>query len=242
MPGNQDWMSKGNASYTIYYTKTDISSVDEYMALIDSGLRNIHQFFNDSMHNVFSVYVHPGRQMLDEEWKSIWHDTAFKSECWMVASGSSSRLDILSPLAWEKEACEHHYTDKKSTLRLFTHELVHVYHEQIIRNNNFNDTRRIDWFVEGLATYVAGQCDEERVAAVKKAISAREAPYKFDDMWKGNNRYGYSGSMVMYLDTRYGRQKLLHLMQQTTLDQITTILEATESELIEEWMHYMGKI
>ena len=46
----------------------------------------------------------------------------------MVASGVAARLDMISPMAWDKQACEHSYKEADKTQQLITHELVHIYH------------------------------------------------------------------------------------------------------------------
>ena len=101
---------------------------------------------------------------------------SFKSECWMVASGIAGKLDMISPKMWDKEACEHSYSETEKVQQLITHELVHVYHAQLNNSPDFSDTEAIDWFVEGLATYASGQCDSSRIKEIKKAIAENKIP------------------------------------------------------------------
>jgi hypothetical protein len=124
----------------------------------------------------------------------------FKSECQMVASGIATKLDVISPKMWDTEACEHYYSDNQKTQRLITHELVHVYHGQWNQSPDFSNVEGIDWFVEGLATYASGQCDEQRIADVKKAITENKVPSSLDNFWTGKNKYGLSGSVVQFID------------------------------------------
>ena len=103
----------------------------------------------------------------------------------MVASGVSHRFDLISPKAWDKESCEHHYKDTTETQQLITHELVHVFHGQLNCSEDFSDVTGLDWFVEGLATYASGQCNDSRIAEIKKAIGLKEIPSSLDEFWTG---------------------------------------------------------
>ena len=93
----------------------------------------------------------------------------------MVASGVASKLDMLSPLQWAKESCEHDYADKLKTQQIIAHELVHVFHGQLNVSPDFSDVTNLDWFVEGLATYASGQLDKVRTKPqTHLIISGRE--------------------------------------------------------------------
>ena len=112
----------------------------------------------------------------------------------MVASGIAGKLDMISPKVWDKEAYEHSYSEPEKVQWLTTHELVHVYHAQLTSSPDFSDTEGIDWFVEGLATYTSGQCGSSRIKEIKKAIAENKIPGTLDGFWKGNLKYGLSGS------------------------------------------------
>src|SRR6187551_2042138 len=115
-------------------------------------MHTTRQFFKSPFKNRFQLFIHPNRQSLDSSWQKDWNMPAFKSECWMVASGIATRLDVISPRRWDKEACEHVYAETKKTQLLITHELIHVYHGQLNTSPDFSNVDGIDWFVEGLAT------------------------------------------------------------------------------------------
>jgi hypothetical protein len=159
----------------------------------------------------------------------------FKSECWMVASGVGDKLDMISPKTWDKVSCEHSYSNKIKTQQLITHELVHVYHGQLNVSKDFSDVENIDWFVEGLAVYASGQCDSARIADVKKVILNNQCPKSLDDFWKGNSKYGLSGSMVMFIDHKFGRNKIKGLLKFNKKSQILASLNISEKDLLTEW-------
>ena len=157
----------------------------------------------------------------------------------MVASGIASKIDMISPKNWDKESCEHTYSDAVNTQRLITHELVHVFHGQFNLSPDFGDVENIDWFVEGLATYVSGQCDPERIAKIKPAISGENVPDSLGKFWTGNLRYGLSGSMAMYIDHKYGKSTLISLLKYNKVSGILAALKTTENELIKGWKGYV---
>lgn len=237
-----DWLIERKKEFNLYFTEKDKDNIPEYIRYIDSGVLAIRQFFNDKFTSQFDVFVHPDRKSLDSQWRKDWNIPDFKSECWMVASGVATRLDLLSPGIWSIEACEHDNNDKLKTQQVITHELVHVYHGQVCRSKDFSDISGIDWFVEGLATYVSGQCDSERINEVKKAILKKETPGELDKFWTGNLRYAISGSMVMYIDKEYGRARLSALLKLKNKIEILSDLQLTEEKLISKWIDYISGV
>lgn len=234
-----NWISEKGKKYTIIYTSTDKSNIKEYQKSINSGIMHVETFFNTPYFKKFNVVIHPNRQSLDSTWQKDWNMPEFKSECWMVASGVASKLDMISPKLWDKQSCEHIYSDTKKTQQLITHELVHVYHGQINISPDFSNVEGIDWFIEGLATYASGQCDTSRIAEVKKAIFENKIPKSLDSFWSGKIKYGLSGSVVMYIDKKYGREKLKELLPTNNKSELLSILKITESELLNEWQKFI---
>jgi hypothetical protein len=120
--------------------------------------------------------------------------------------------------------------------------LVHVYHGQQNKSPDFSDISGIDWFIEGLAVYASGQCDTERIAEVKSALSENKVPENLNDFWSGKLRYGLSGTVVMFLDKKYGREVLISLLRYNDIRDIASQLNITEEEIVKEWKEYMHAI
>ncbi len=236
------WKSDKQKEYTLMYTSIDKINIKDYKNLVETGTKSVKHFFNDSFRNRFRVYVHPNRQSLDSVWQKDWNMPEFKSECWMVASGVATKLDIISPKLWDKESCEHIYSEINQTQQLITHELIHVYHGQYNISPDFSDTEGIDWFVEGLATYASGQCDSERIDQVKNALHENKIPESLDNFWKGKLKYGVSGSIVMYIDHKYGREKVKELLPLNKKSEILSALKTSESELLKSWKLYLQNL
>ena len=237
-----NWLTEKHSGYDIYYTSGDINNIKEYNKFFENGLKSTETFFNSTFDNKFFIYIHPNRNSLDSTWQKEWNMPDFKSECWMVASGTADRVDIISPLNWDKEACEHIYTETSKTQNLITHELVHVFHGQKNISKDFSAAEGIDWLIEGLAVYASGQSDTTRISEVKKAIMNNEIPENLDGFWSGKNKYGLSGTLVMYIDFKYGREKLIELLPLSKKSEVLTALKVTEQDLLDSWKFYMKTI
>jgi hypothetical protein len=236
---DENWIIEKHEGYSLWFTSADKKDREEYVKLVQNGLLSVKAFFSLPYKKPFDIYVHPNRHSLDTTWRKDWAMPDFKSECWMVASGVATKLDVISPKRWNSEACEHKYEEARKTQQLITHELFHVFHGQQNASPDFSNVEGIDWFVEGLATYASGQCDSARISEVKKAISENKTPGELDKFWTGRLKYGLSGSVVMFVDNKYGRAKLLELLRFNKKADVLSSLKITESELLVEWKKYI---
>lgn len=236
------WITEKHKGYNLIFTAPDKANSQEYSALVKNGILHVRSFFGDPYKRSFDVFIHPDRRSLDSTWQQDWKMPAFKSQCWMVASGVAARLDMISPKLWDRFACEHVYADAQKTQQLITHELIHVFHGQLNASPDFSNTEAIDWFVEGLATFASGQLDSQRIAEIKKSISANTVPKELDKFWTGKLRYGLSGSIILYIDNRYGRSMLKKLLPFNKKSDILAALQTTEAGLLESWKEYVQKL
>lgn len=236
---HDEWLVKKYPRFSVFYTSVDSADMQIYAPYFLNGLDDVERFFGVSFKNKFSIYIHPNRVSLDSVWQKDWGMPSFKSQCWMVASGVATKLDMISPKRWDSLACEHSYVDTLKTQKLIIHELVHVLHGQYGKSSDFSEINGIDWFVEGLATYVSGQCDSERMAEVKEAITQGNIPSSLANFWSGKLRYGLSGSVVIYIESEYGKDKLLELMAYSNLSEVLGALETNEANLVSGWKGYM---
>ena len=238
----KNWIVVQESGYTLHYTTIDSKNKNEYNELIKNGISSIHFFFDMKYKKGFDVFFHPNRKSLDSTWQKDWQMPQFRSECWMVASGIDTKLDVISPKMWDKESCEHIYTETKKTQQLITHELVHVFHGQLNKSPDFSNVEGIDWFVEGLATYASSQLDSTRLTEIKKAIADKNTPNTLDKFWAGKLKYGLAGSIVKYIDYKFGRNKLKELLSLTKKSEMLTTLNISEKELLTNWSAYMQNL
>jgi len=221
--------------YRLHYHSSDKIQAKKIAQWLDQGRTESTQFFNSDFKAEFDVSIFPNRDSLDAQWQKDWNMPDFKSQCWMVASGIAHRLDILSPSVWATQACEHNSKDEEATRKLILHELIHVFHGQHNPSPTFDNIDNIDWLVEGIAVYASSQLDTARYDRAKKAIIKGEGPVLLANMWKGEHRYGYSGSMIKYIDDTYGREVVIQLIGLTKIDEVLAVLAISEEELIDQW-------
>ena len=233
-----EWRTVLKKEYTVHYTDIDSNKITYIDSCVESGLNYITRFFQQSFPGKFDVDIFPNRALMDKQWQKDWGDTVFRSECWMIASGVAHRLDLLSPGAWKNEACDHNANDMTEIRKVIWHELVHVFHGQVNPDHTFSYIEKLDWLVEGVATIVSGQLDEERLQRIKKMIKDNKTPSTLDNFWKGQDKYGLSGTMVAFIDKKYGRKKLFDLLQQTKKDAVLNLLAISETQLLAEWKNF----
>lgn len=158
-----------------------------------------------------------------------------ETACWMVGAADDHSLFLLSPGVWKTEACEHEPEDETHRRLLITHEAVHVYHGQINPSEDIGLLEDIGWFVEGLATYVSGQLEASHAGRAAEAVASGNGPERLADAWSGPYRYGVAGSLVAYVDERWGREKLRAALEVTTQEELLAQLGTTEEALLADW-------
>ena len=127
------------------------------------------------------------------------------SQCWMVGMGTADLMVVLSPEAWAKQACEHDAKDREATRLLVKHKTIHVYHGQFNPTRDFTGVDDLDWFIEGLAVFGSGQLTKERVDQVQMAADRGQLPTELGKIWTGPQKYGFAGSLVQFVDRKWGR-------------------------------------
>jgi len=207
--GQSPGLSIPAAGFALHAPDGAVAGADELRGEIVAARERVESFFGQPFRRAFEVLVLPDRAALDAHWRTAWKLPDFRSECWMVASGSAAELALLSPAAWAKEACEHDAADRAHRAALLAHELVHVFHAQYNPHPDMEGLEGIAWFVEGLAVHGSGQLDDGHLASPREAIERGLAPARLADAWSGRYRYGVSGSLVRWIDRQIGRRRLV---------------------------------
>jgi len=198
-----------------------------------SGQREVEAFFHLRFNETIHMTVAPSRAEFDAAFPASWG--MGKTECWMVAMGVADFLVMLSPSVWRAQACEHDPGDAQEIQRIVTHELVHVFHGQHNPSRDFTGADDIGWFIEGLAVLASGQLDRERLTKTVDAVKAGEMPKSLGNVWSGPNRYGRAGSLVQYLDVKYGRHMLVELLPIVKQSDLLARLGVSEGQLLHDW-------
>lgn len=232
------WVHIEHKQFDLFYTRPDSTLVPAIARYTENGMKEAALFFDKKYHQKLSVYIFPDRSSLTDQWRKDWQQPDFTAQCWMVASGIASRLDMLSPRTWKMEACDHP-GDSTEVRQVILHELVHVLHAQQNPRPDFAGMENVDWLVEGLATYASGQLTNARIQRIKQAIKTGQAPASFAEFWKGSDKYGKAGSFIFYLDQRFGRQKIAELMAFTDSQKILNCLGFSEKQLVDGWVDFI---
>jgi len=219
-------------SFMLVADESEAAVVRELMPVLARGVATVTAFFGAPFPHTFEVVVHPDRASFDAALPPEWGLGA--TQCWMVATGVGDGLQLLSPRAWKREACEHDPDDAEHLEHLLVHELVHVYHGQGNASPDFLDTDGIDWFVEGLATFASGQLEEGHVAPAREALASGAGPRGLAHAWSGPYRYGVCGSLVAFA-TRERRAPWASLLAAQTGEELLELLGTDEARLLAAW-------
>lgn len=203
----------------------------------DKSRAAIEQFLGRPFIHSVKVTIVGSRKEFDAAIPADWGVTP--SQCWMVGAGAYDRLVMLSPSAWGKDACDHKAGDVAEAKMIMRHELTHVIHGQYNPTHDFTGMDEAAWFIEGLATNMSGQLDENRLTRAQGALEMGKGPKSLAEAWSSNEKYGFSGSMIAFLDDTYGRAKLVDLLDKTTNAELMRQLGTTEQEFLAGWQTWL---
>jgi hypothetical protein len=230
--------SPASAELHVVHAEQDRGVADSLKPYLRQGRLRVERFFGRPFQKAFVVEVFPDRAAFDEYFRKRWKGS--KTEAWMVASGVADRLGILSPRVWKTQAAEHDPADAEHVRDLIAHELVHVYHGQHNPRPDFDGMDDCGWLVEGLAVYVSGQLEHAHRTAAPDALRAGKAPTRLAEAWSGRYRYGVCGSMVEFVDRRYGRDVVKKLLAVVSNEDSLQLLGTTEGKFLEAWKAHVS--
>ncbi len=211
--------------------------------MVEVAKKKVETFFGRPFEHEFELVVLPDRAALDAHWQETWSMPDFKSQCWMVASGTETELVILAPEVWKEQACEHDPTNRVKLQNLITHEVTHVFHDQHNPREAMEGLSSISWFVEGLAVHVSGQLDEEGRPNAREAIEddASSVPQHLEDAWSGKYRYSIAGSMVKFVDEEISHDVVLDMLGATSEQELLEAMgeNITEEKFLKTWKTYV---
>ncbi|HET9864800.1 MAG TPA: hypothetical protein VFP37_15260 [Steroidobacteraceae bacterium] len=210
---------------------------DQVAHLVSKGRDDVETFFKARFPETIHVTVAASRAGFNQAFPAAWGMS--QTECWMVGVGVADFLVLLSPSAWAREACDHDPADASELQRIVTHELVHVFHGQRNPSRDFTGAEELGWFIEGLAVLASGQLEAARLARTTEAVRAGDVPKTLNDAWSGPHRYGRAGSIVQYLDEKYGRTTLIALLPLVKQADLLARLGISEQQLLRDWQSWL---
>jgi len=215
-----------------------VSDIESVKSSVRASSKMVLRFMGQPKVTPFEVVICGDRASFDKELAAEYLTP--NAQRWMVGAGMRRGLCILNPSRWKTDAADHDPSNVAATKRLICHEIVHVYHAQINPSRDFDGMDDLGWLVEGVAVYASGQLDTEHKSDGQQAVRANAVPDKLGNFFGGRYGYGISGSLVAYIDHRYGHKTLLELLQMTKPDQVLGRLKTGESALITDWKSSLG--
>jgi hypothetical protein len=223
-----------HTGYRLEYVVADRAVAESLVPMIERGRRTAEQFFATTFPSSFVARVFPDRASLTARWRVVWNQPTLQTECWMIAGGWATEFTILSPSVWRTEACGHDGSNSNHVANVVAHELVHVLHGQ--RNSAFTSlAATTPWIVEGMAAYASGQWDTEYAGSVRSAVSGGFAPVTFAALWASPANYALAGSVVSYINQRFGVDAVRRLLTVRTEAELLTALSTDSTILLREW-------
>lgn len=211
----------------------DAAVVRDIRPMLTAGMTKVERFFGKPFPKPVTVAVMPTRVSFDARLKQeLGGETPQR---WMVAMGVARGVVVLSPRLWKTEADEHDGGDPQHVRDILVHELVHVYHSQVSPSKDFEGMDDLAWLVEGVAVYVSGQLERSHRDAAARAVAEGKAPSRLAGAWTGGYRYGVSGSIVRYVDRRFGRQRVVAMLRAVKPQEALGVLGVSEEQLLEDW-------
>jgi len=123
---------------------------------------------------------------------------------WLIANASEKEIDILSPLAIEKESNH----QKIEFVQILKHEFTHLFLNKLAKGNIIPM-----WLNEGIASYVARQHKNDKVKlSLEKGFCRKIGTKKGWDSNINNFSYTISALFVSFLIKKYSLGKIKELI------------------------------
>ena len=230
-----EWLTVTVGGLSIRAVRADSALVPFVRDAIRNGESVATTFFTAPPLEPYSISIYPDRTTLTDRWRVAWQFPSFQPECWLIAAAWATELDLLSPRVWSRDACGHDADNLTHIRNVLAHEVVHVLHGQLGQHANLGSLLNAQWFTEGLAVYISGMLDVDYAGAVQARLGAGFAPRTFAEVWNDGANYPLSGSIVRYIDRKYGRTALRDMLTARSTSTILTRLGIGEAELLTAW-------
>jgi len=223
------YLAKKSQHFDLYSTNADIIVLDSLATTLEKNYFIITNHLGIQINKKINVKVFP-------------NVTAFHAAInypdapdWVVGTGNADELNMVSPL---NPGIYHTY---ESLMQVIVHELAHtaVYYAQ----GDQGRTGFPKWLSEGYACYEAGQINETIRKSLASSLLKKEPPTwtqleRASNTEFGNmNGYGFSETIVEFLSTTYGMNKLVLLIKEP--ENIETIYGLSKDALEKQWIQYL---
>ena len=235
---SRELVAEEHTGYRLEFVAADRAVAQSLIPMIERGRATTEQFFATTYPSSFVVRVMPDRAALTARWRVAWNQPALQTECWMIAGGWATELDMLSPTVWRTESCGHDGSNQTHVENVLAHELVHVLHGQ--RNSGFVSLiSTTPWIVEGIATFASGQWASEYASSARTTLSGGFAPQTFSALWASPANYALAGSVFAYVNQRVGADAVRRLLTVRTEAELLTALSTDAPTLLRDWRAWL---
>jgi hypothetical protein len=229
-----EWIRRDAGAETVHVTGADLGLAPALLADLAAGRLRATDILALGFDPPVPLWVYPDRGSLTRHWRIAWQRPDLVPECWMIAAGWASELNLLSPAAWPGEACGHPAGDALYRRMVIGHELVHALHAQ--QNATYPQLdATMPWLNEGLAVYVSGQLEAVYQPGGLLARGLARNPQSIAELWALPENYALMGSLIRYLDQSRGRPILRALLQVDSPAQFLDLVGVGEAELLAAW-------
>jgi hypothetical protein len=230
-----EWLTVTSGGLPIHAVRADSGLGPLVADAIRNGERLATTFFAGASMQPYTIEIYPDRAGLIAHWRVVREFSWPQSPCWLIASAWATELDLLSPRVWSRDACGHDGNDTTHIRNVLAHEVVHVIHGQLGQHATLSTMLSAQWLTEGLAVYITGVLETEYAGVVQARLAAGFAPSTLAEVWNEPANYPLSGSIVRYIDRRYGRTVLRDLLSARSTTEVLTRLGVGEAELLTAW-------
>lgn len=247
-----------NSSNNIIYDD-NIKEIQEKGYFKDSNDKIFNEYITNDHFEVFydknntldGIYAQSVIQELDNSYDRVLgffgleDDSLSKTKIYLYSNYDQFRMSIFKEIAFDVDDMggAGGYTLGPSKLYLMyennkyiTMTAVHEFVHCVTFDFTCSDTIQ-NWLFEGLAMYLSQDKDRYKDSYIEFAEIGLPSFYKLNDY---SNRYLYGYSLVEYIDTEFGREKLLDLLKDGNGD-FKKVLQVSENEFREGWKTYISK-
>lgn len=237
-PDPADVRTEQHTGYRLEYVAADRAVAESLVPVIDQGRQSAEKFFATTYQATFVVKIMHDRAALNARWRVAFQRPNLETQCWEIAAGWATEVDILSPAVWGSQSCGHNGSNANHVANVVAHELVHVLHGQ--RNPSFfSIAASTPWILEGLATYASGQWAAEYAGSARSALGGGFAPATFAEIWTSSANYALAGSVFAYIHHRFGIDALHRLLTVGSEGELLASLSTDAPALLRDWRTWM---
>lgn len=223
----------------VVFSEKDRNIVSETRKNAVAGIDAVLKYFSLRFKfPLINIFIAPGRKEYDF---FVAHLTPVPTSKGRIGQPQAVDLYLLSPNAYKRDA-DHVYLkpggiyNKAMYGRFIVHEMVHMAEEYISPRGAMDARPR--WWSEGLAVYLSGQYRESGIQdLMKKALAGNHIP-SIDEL-SGPNAYIWGWTVIKYIETRFGKSKIRHVLERTNNFNLSKILGVNSKNFEQKWRKFV---